>query len=186
MPTPSPLLAPTTNPRLLRLQRRGAKLTSLQGRCFDLISEAGEGGLSSKELHHEIYRQSRKRRIDAIVQLIDAINRRLEPTSWRLVSRPGRFARWRLQQTMPVEESVITSDGLDRGPRKMSGARQRYYEGLPRDVAKQERLEQENRKLQAENASLRSVVATIVRVGSPYVSKAEPSRTLTRPHTVFK
>jgi hypothetical protein len=184
---PASWLAPSIKPRLRLawLERRGAKLSLLQARVFDIILESGEAGVSTAELHHEVYgRHSRPRRPDAIVQVIRDINLRLAGTPCRLVSRPGRFARWRVQQA----EGVLTSVTLDRGGRKMTvGARQRYYEGLPRDVAKQEQLERENRQLREENKALRSVVSTAHRLVAPYAAKAEPiSRMLTKSFTSNK
>jgi hypothetical protein len=184
-PLPDTRLAPTVAPRLVAIERLGVRLSLIQGRVFDLIREAGQVGVSARELHSEIYGQhSRPRGRDAIVQVIRKINRRLAGTPWRIIaSWPRKFARYRLHGS---EHTVLTSHPVDRG-RKMPGARQRFYDDLPIDVRKQEQLERENRQLRAEVQALRSVVSTTHRLAAPYVSKPEPtSRMLTKAYTSNK
>jgi hypothetical protein len=181
-----PRLANRAAPRLLSAVREGAQLSLLQARCFDLIFEAGEVGASTAELHRAIYgNHPRPRHPDAARMLIAKINRQFESTPLRIFAfGPRTRSRWRLEQRPVIV--CDTPNALDRG-RKMPGARQRYYEGLPRDVAKQEQLEIENRQLRAEVQALRSVVSTTVRLNSPYASKPEPtSRLLTKSSTSNK
>lgn len=85
-----------------------------------MILEAGEAGISVAELHREIYaRHSRPRRTDAAFQVIRAVNVRLQSTPWRIVPRPRRFCRWRLEQvTRPVErKAMLTFDRSIEGSR---------------------------------------------------------------------
>jgi|SRR5262245_26255982 len=81
--------------------RVGVRLTLLKARIFDKIKAAGDLGISSAELHYDIYRGYGRERASNMMRVhIGQINEVLLETSWRIVADPssGSFARWHLRR----------------------------------------------------------------------------------------
>ena len=81
--------------------RFGVRLTLLKARIFDAIKAAGDLGISSPELHFDIYRGYGRERSSNMMRVhIGQINDLLQSTDWRIVADPpcGGYARWYLRR----------------------------------------------------------------------------------------
>jgi hypothetical protein len=81
-------------------ERLGVRWPPLKARIVDAIRAAGDVGVSSRELHHEVYRDAaRARSVLSIKAHIWQINLELEATDWHIVSdQRGKLARFYLHR----------------------------------------------------------------------------------------
>ena len=83
-------------------ERCGIRLPLLKAGIFDVIKQAGDFGITTEELAHEIYRDRRRRPSKYTVKAhIWQINERLEETPW-IIRSEGDYGtaerRWYLRR----------------------------------------------------------------------------------------